>query len=238
VVAEEYGLKQGGRLSLLTHRGQQEFTVASLTTEFDQNGLVVTGTYTDLRRLFGESGADTFLIKVSPGYDAQEVAQAIGDRFEKRKGIQVLATQTFKAGVLSFYNRTTSLFNVLVLLGVIVGTMGLLNTMTMNILERTRELGMLRALGCVRTQVMRVVLSEALIIGLVSALYGILFGYILSRVMLTATNLITGYDLQYTFYARPYLVSLLIALGVSQLATLAPSRRAAQVNILQALNYD
>jgi putative ABC transport system permease protein len=113
-----------------------------------------------------------------------------------------------------------------------------LNTMTMNILERTRELGMLRALGSLRRQVVRMVLAEALVIGVVSALYGIVFGYILSRVLVTVANLISGYDLQYAFSARPYLISLLIALGVSQLATLAPARRAARVNITQALKNE
>ena len=99
------------------------------------------------------------------------------------EGIQVQSTQTFKAGVMVFYDRLTSLFNVLGLVGVIIGTMGLLNTMTMNVLERTRELGMLRALGSRRRQVVRLVLAEALIIGVVSALYGMLFGYFLSRVL-------------------------------------------------------
>jgi putative ABC transport system permease protein len=110
--------------------------------------------------------------------------------------------------------------------------------MTMNILERRRELGMLRALGSTRGQLVRVVLAEALTIGLVSAIYGILFGFILTRVMIPVTNLITGYDLQYAFNVRPYLVSLVIALGVSQFATLAPARHAARVNIIQSLKHE
>jgi putative ABC transport system permease protein len=166
------------------------------------------------------------------------VAQVIKGRYEKRAGIQVQTTKVFKEGVMVFYNRLTSLFNVLGLVGVIIGTIGLLNTMTMNVLERTRELGALRALGSLRSQVVRMVLAEALIIGVVSALYGILFGYLLSRVLVTAANLISGYDLQYVFSARPYLLSLLIALLVSQLATLAPARRAARVNIIQALKHE
>ncbi len=238
VVADEYGLKQGSRLALITHRGQQFFTVAGLTTEFDQSGLIITGTYTDLIRYFGDNHADMFTVKMSPNYDAEAVAQVISDRYEKRDGIQVQATQTYKEGVMAFYDRLTSLFNVLGLVGVIIGTMGLLNTMTMNVLERTRELGMLRALGSLRRQVVRVVLAEALTIGVVSALYGVLFGYILSRVLVTAANLISGYDLQYAFNIRPYLLSLVIALGVSQLATLIPARRAARVNIITALKHE
>jgi putative ABC transport system permease protein len=238
VVADQYDLEQGSQLALKTRRGQQEFVVVGITTEFEHDGMVVTGTYSDLKRLFGESGADLFAVEVAPGYNTDEVAQAITNRFEAREGIQVQTTQTFKAGVMENYNRISSLFNVLVLVGVIIGTMGLVNTMTMNILERRRELGMLRALGSTRGQLVRVVLAEALTIGLVSAIYGILFGFILTRVMIPVTNLITGYDLQYAFNVRPYLVSLVIALGVSQFATLAPARHAARVNIIQSLKHE
>jgi putative ABC transport system permease protein len=238
VVAEEYGLQQGGRLALQTRRGRQEFTVAGITTEFDQQGLVVTGTYDDLRRLFGESRADLFSVKVAAGYDAERVAQEIRNRFEQSEGIQVQATQAFKEGVMMFYDRLTSLFSVLGLVGVVIGTMGLLNTMTMNVLERTRELGALRALGSLGKQVVQIVLAEALVVGLISALYGIVFGYVLSRVLVTAANLISGYDLRYAFNVRPYLLSLAIALGVSQLATLAPARRAARVAITLALKHE
>jgi putative ABC transport system permease protein len=238
VVAEEYGLKQGSSLALVTHRGEHSFTVAGVVTEFNQNGLIVTGSYADLKRLFGESGADMFTVKVSPGYNAATVAQAITDRYEKREGVQVLATKTFKDGVMANYNNITSLFNVLVLVGIIIGTVGLVNTMTMNVLERTRELGMLRSLGSLRSQIVRMVLAEALTIGVVSAFYGVFFGYVLSRVMLPVTNMITGYDLQYAFNARSYAVCLLIALGASQFATLLPARRAAGVNIIEALKHE
>ncbi len=238
VVAEEYGLTQGGRLSLLTHRGQQDYAVVALVTEFDQNGLVVTGTYADLKRLFGESGADLFAVKVAQGHDAEEVGRAIRDRFEEREGIQVQSTQTFKAGVMAFYDRLTSLFNVLGLVGVVIGTIGLLNTMVMNVLERRRELGMLRAVGSERRQVVRMVLAEALVIGVLSALYGLCFGYILSHVLVTVANMISGYDLEYAFTARPYIVSLLIALGVSQAAALFPARRSARVSITQAMRHE
>src|SRR5690606_17760386 len=117
---------------------------------------------------FGESDADLFHVRVEQGFDVKAVAEEISNRFEKREGIQVQTTQDFKQGVMVFYNKLTNLFNVLGLIVVIIGTTGLLNTMTMNVMERTRELGMLRALGSQRIQVVKIVLAEALIIGLVS----------------------------------------------------------------------
>jgi len=238
VVAEEYGLSQGSRLALLTRRGRQELVVAGVVIEFDQNGLIVTGTYDDLRRLYGETGADLYSVKVAAGVDAQAVAGEIRQRYEERRGIQVQEMTTVAQGIMTLYNQTSSLFNVLILVGVIIGSTGLLNTMTMSLLERTRELGMLRASGCQRSQLVRVVLAEALVIGIVSAVYGLGFGHALSHMMISVVNLITGYDLHYVFAPRPYLVSLAIALGVSQLATLAPAAEAARVHVIEALRHE
>jgi len=66
----------------------------------------------------------------------------------------------------------------------------------------------------------------------------VIFGYFLSRILVTVANLISGYDLQYAFTFLPYLFCLVIAFGVSQLATLGPARRAARVNIIQALKHE
>jgi putative ABC transport system permease protein len=238
VIADEFDLKTGDFISLVTNQGQQPFRVAGITTEFNQSGLVMTGSFTDLRRYFGEYEADMFTLKISPSFDVDQIAKAIGNYYEDRKGIQVTTTHAFKKGVLAFYDSLTNLFNVLSWVGLIIGVIGLLNTMSMNILERKRELGMLRALGSLQGQIVRMVLAEALMIGLISAIYGIVFGYILSHVLVAAANLISGYDLHYTFSAQPYLFSLLIGIAISQFATLLPARQASQINIIEALKYE
>ena len=238
VVAEMYHLKQGDEILLYTRQGVQAFKIAAITTEFNQSGLIVTGTFSDLRYYFYDKGADMFTVDVHPNYDPLSIAQQIEYRYEKREGIQVQSTTTFKESVINFYDRLTSLFHVLSLLGIIIGTLGLLNTMTMNILDRKRELGMMRSIGSLPQQIKYMVLAEALSIGVISALYGILFGYILSRVLVKAANLISGYDLQFDLNIRPYLLILVISLGISQLATLAPARYASRINIIQALKHE
>jgi putative ABC transport system permease protein len=238
VVAEMYHLKQGDEIILYTRQGLQAFEVAGITTEFNESGLIITGTFPDLRYFISEKGADMFAIDVHPNYKPLVIAQQIEHRYEKREGIQVQSTVTYKESVMNFYDRLTSLFHVLSLLGIIIGTLGLLNTMTMNILERKRELGMMRSLGSLPKQIRNMILAEALSMGVISALYGIVFGYILSRVLLNAANLISGYDLQFDFNLRPYLLSLLIALGISQFATLIPARYASRLNIIQALKHE
>lgn len=238
VVAEMYYLNQGDEILLYTHQGIQAFTIAGITTEFNEGGLIVTGTFSDLKYFVYDKGADLFTVDVLPNYNTLSIAKQIEYRYEKREGIQVQSTATFKESVMNFYDRLTSLFHVLSILGIIIGTLGLLNTMTMNILERKRELGMMRSLGSLTKQIKNMILAEALSIGIISALYGIVFGYILSRMLVRAANLLSGYDLQFDLNLRPYLLSLLIALGISQFATLLPARYASRLNIIKALKHE
>jgi putative ABC transport system permease protein len=106
------------------------------------------------------------------------------------------------------------------------------------VLERQREIGGLRSLGMLRGQVVRMVLAEALTLGLIGALYGLVFGNAVSHIFLYAINSISSYELDYLFSLRPYLVSLFVALGVSELAAVSPARRASGVNIIEALKHE
>jgi putative ABC transport system permease protein len=82
------------------------------------------------------------------------------------------------------------------------------------------------------------VLAESLAMGLVGCVYGAFFGYVMSRVFLAASSAMTGYDLQYTFALRPFVLAILIAVGVSQLAAFIPARRAARINLIEALKHE
>ena len=238
VVADEYGLKQGDTLTLQTRRGEQPFEVAAITSDFTGQGMVVTSTYADLKRWFSESGADRFSVSVDSNYDSSMVSEEIRERYSDRYNLDVRTTQTVKESVLRMLDRAFLLFNVLSTIGIVIGGMGVLNTLMMNVLERTREIGGLRSLGMTRGQVVRMVLAESLAMGLVGCIYGAFFGYAMSKVFLVASTTLTGYELQYAFRARPFILAILIALGVSQIAAFVPARRAAFTNLIEALKHE
>jgi putative ABC transport system permease protein len=238
VVADRYELGQGDTLYLRTRRGEQGFAIAGVVMDFTGQGFVVYSTYADLQRWFGEKGADRFTLKVAPGYRVDAVGKAIEERFQTRWNISVQTTQEFKNSILDLMNQSFRLFDVLTLIGVIIGALGVINTLTMNVLERQREIGGLRSLGMTRRQVLRMVLAEALALGVMGGIYGLSFGYVIAEVMIRGTNLMIGYDLQYLFTAQPYVVGAAIALGVAQAAAFYPARRAARVNIVEAIKYE
>ncbi len=238
VVADRYQLDQGDTLYLLTRRGEKGFSIAGIVMDFTGQGLVIYSTYLVLQRWFGETGADRFTIKTAQGSSVAVVAEEIEERYQKRRNISVQTTEEFKDNILNLMDRSFRLFDVLNLIGVIIGALGVINTLTMNVMERQREIGGLRSLGMTRRQVLRMVLAEAQALGIMGGIYGLGFGYAIAHVLILGTNLMIGYDLVFLFTAQPYIIGALIALVVVQMAAIYPARRAAHINIVEAIKHE
>jgi putative ABC transport system permease protein len=238
VVADRYHLRQGDRLVLLTARGERPFEVAAEVVDFGGQGGTVIGTYADLHRWFSERGVDRFTLTVADGRDVEGVGAEIEARYKDQRSLSVQTTEVFKENVRSLVRQSFRLFDVLNLIGVVIGALGVVNTLTMNVIERQREIGGLRSLGMTRSQVLRMVLAESLAMGLIGGLYGLGFGYVIARVLIHGMNLMNGYELSYAFTPWPFFLGVLIAFLVSQLAAYSPARSAASVNIVEAIKHE
>jgi putative ABC transport system permease protein len=181
---------------------------------------------------------DRFTLRVAPGFDVQSVAADIETQYKERRRISLQTTQAFKTSILDLMDQSFRLFDVLNLIGVIIGALGVVNTLVMNVIERRREIGGLRSLGMTRRQVLRMVLAEALALGGMGGVYGLAIGLMISQVLIRGVNLLVGYDLVFMFTLRPFLVGLVIALGVVQLAAIYPARRAARLSIVEAIKHE
>ena len=131
------------------------------------------------------------------------VSQEIERRFKDSQNISLQTTEAFKKSILDLVDQSFRLFDVLNLIGVIIGALSVINTLTMNVIERQREIGGLRSLGMTRRQVLRMVLAEALALGLMGGVYGFVIGYFIAQVVILGTNRMAGYDLVYQFTPRP-----------------------------------
>jgi putative ABC transport system permease protein len=238
VAAERYQIEQGDSLYLMTRRGERPFYVAGIIVEFFGLGGRITGSFRDAQTFFAENGVQRFTIKVAEGYEIVAVSKKIEDRFQDRKHISVISTQSFKQGILDMVGTSLKLFDVLSMIGIVIGSLGVINTLTMNVLERRREIGGLRALGMTKQQVILMVLAEAFGIGVMGAIYGLMFGHLLAILLVNELNSANGYDLVFVPTLRPYLFGLIVALIVSQIAALSPAQRAASMNIVEAVGHE
>jgi putative ABC transport system permease protein len=109
--------------------------------------------------------------------------------------------------------------------------------LVINVLERIREIGLLRAIGGTRSQVQRLIMAESLLLAAMGTATGILAGLWLGYITIGAMN-ITGFIYEYYFPYTGILLTIAVGLILGVLGALYPARHAARLNIVEALHYE
>jgi putative ABC transport system permease protein len=148
---------------------------------------------------------------------------------------KVVTASQFKKTQLDDINLTLNLLYGLLGLSVLISLFGVVNTLVLSVFERTRELGMLRAIGMTRSQVRRMIRHESIVTALIGAALGILVGIFLA-VLTTQALSDEGVVLAIPWTTIGIFVVATIVAGM--LAAILPARRASRLNILEALQYE
>jgi putative ABC transport system permease protein len=133
------------------------------------------------------------------------------------------------------FDNFLNILYVLLALSVVVSIFGMVNTLVLTVFERTRELGMLRAVGMTRRQARRMVRHESVITALIGAALGLPLGIFLALLM---TRALSEFNVQITIPVTQLVVFAIVAVIVGVLAAILPARRAAKLNVLRALQYE
>jgi putative ABC transport system permease protein len=236
VLAQKLGLKPGDRLPLATSEGWQELPVCGIANEYMVGGLAVHMTRSLAARWLGVRGVDGYILKVQPGYrdELRPLLEAIARKYD----VVLLSHSDIRATVDQFVRGAQWSLWALVWMGFLVASFGVVNTLTMNVLEQTRELGLLRIVAMTRGQVRRTILMQALILGTVGLPPGILLGVGVAYVLNLAMMPSFGHPVEFHFYPGLLTATAAGALAIVLVAAAIPARRAARINVVEALHYE
>jgi putative ABC transport system permease protein len=134
-------------------------------------------------------------------------------------------------------NGTFNMFNAIVIIAIVVSLLGVINTLAMLVIERTREIGVLRALGASRWQVRSTMLDESLMITIDGAAVGVAAGTLISLMWLRGLdNVLPGVGFHFPGPVALAVAVAAVILGV--IAAILPARHAARLEVIEALTYE
>jgi len=191
-----------------------------------------------MRTVYGVTGDSQVAVKVAAGADRARVGREI-DALLRRDYPQLesLSTAAVKDQINTQVDTQFTLFNAIVAIAVIVSLLGVINTLAMSVLERTREIGVLRALGSTRWLVRRTMLDESLLITAAGAVAGIVMGLVVAFVWVQGLDtLLPGVG--FSFPVTTVAAIALAAVALGAVAAILPARRGARLNPIEAINYE
>jgi putative ABC transport system permease protein len=235
--AKQHHVGVGRRLALTTPTGAHlSVTVRGIYDDKAKLLAAITLPNAVIGRFFDVTGDAFLMATTAPGADVG----AVKDRADKTikagfPSLKVLTKQGFVDEQSGQVDKLLALFYVLLGLAILISLFGIVNTLMLAIHERTRELGMLRAIGTSRRQVRQIVRYEAVITALIGAALGVVLGAIFA-VLVTIPLREEGFTISVPVPSLVLLLVLAAVFGV--LGAIWPARRAARLDVLQALAYE
>jgi putative ABC transport system permease protein len=141
----------------------------------------------------------------------------------------------FKKNQGAFIDKLLNLLYVLLGLSIVVSLFGIVNTLVLTVFERTRELGMLRAVGMTRRQIRKMIRHESVVTALIGAAFGLVLGFFLAAIV---TRALSDEGVVFAVPYRSLVYFVIAAILVGILAAILPARRASTIRILRALQYE
>ena len=190
--------------------------------------------WSDATTSLGVAGADVFALRFAPGAPAS--AQDALRSSATQLALEVVPLDRIEGAISDALGRIFGLFDALAAVAVLIAALGIVNTLTMNVVERVREIGILRAAGMTRDQVWRSVVVEAGVLGLAGALLGIVLGLVVGGLMV----ILAGGRLDVASGMPWPIIGLALVLGVvvAMLAAAYPARLASRLSIVRAVQYE
>lgn len=228
-------VRVGDQLRLQTPHGLQQTVVLALVPYFSTVIGTVGMSLEHLRTWFDRPAATTLQITADRGMDPKRLLSDV--RRVVPAPIYVYDGRAALAGREAPMHQSMFIANAVWIIVVFVAAVALLNTLTLSVLERRREIGVLRAMGSSRRFTLQMVLAEAAGIGVVGGVLGLLFGLLDQKLFsLVSADMM---NFQVSFRPSPMALAFTIgALGVSLLGSVPPALRAARLNIIEAVSVE
>jgi putative ABC transport system permease protein len=243
LITESFSLrhqvKAGDRVKFNTPQGEKGFLISGVFYDYSSDwGMVLIE-----KRLFQSLWNDETLhsagIYLKEGFSLETFKEMIREKYSKPYRLFVVSHRELRNEVLKIFDQTFAITYALEVIAIIVAILGIINSLNALIIERQRDIGILRAVGGFRRQIEETILIEAGMIGFFSHILGLLCGFLLSILLIYVINKQSfGWTIQFSIPLPSLIESWLIVMFTSIGAGFIPARRAAKMNVVESLRME
>ncbi len=238
ILASQAGLKVGNMVNLSTPTGVKPYRLVAIAGDYLNAKILTAYISQDNLKTDFRKDEDVFIqMNLSPGADAALVEPRLKAILEDYPQFKMISGKNYFEENRTLFNAAFSFYFVLLGLLALPSLIALLNTLAIGVIERTREIGMLRAIGATRKQVRRIVVAEALLLATLGTAFGLLAGLYLGYVFVLGLS-VGGFPVEYVFPYYGILAAIAVGLIFAVLAAMLPARQAARMDIIRALRYE
>jgi putative ABC transport system permease protein len=243
LVTESFSLrhqvKAGDRISLHTPQGEKEFFISGVFYDYSSDWGMILLEKKLFQSLWNDETLHSAGIYLKEGVSEKAFKETIRERYSKPYRLFVVSHRELRKEVLKIFDQTFAITYALEFIAIIVAVLGIINSLNALIIDRQRDIGVLRAVGAFRKQIEKTTLIEAGMIGFFSHVLGLLCGFLLSLLLIYVINKQSfGWTIQFSIPLWSLIESWLVVMVTSIGAGFIPARRAAKMNVVESLRME
>ena len=246
VLARTMDLHAGETIQLTTPSGEKEFPILGIFLDYATDGGKIVMDRGVYRQLWRDDTTTVIPIYVETGADRALVRRLLDERVRGMAGstdrqtpLMVISNAELKQEIMEIFDRTFTVTSVLELIAMIIAVLGIVNTLVLSVLQRRRELAMLRSLGTTMGQVRRLMVWESGYLGLLGGFLGVLGGMLLSVLLIEVINKQSfGWTIRFSLQPWVMVQAVALSFGAAFIAAYIPAQWAGRQSIAEGLRYE
>jgi putative ABC transport system permease protein len=237
--AARWRLKVGDPVRLEAPTGALELPILGLLDDYRSEKGTIFMDRALYKNRWGDSAVDFVDVSLVPGTDSETVKREVQRLTSNTTRAFIYTNGEFKHWISGLVDRFFLMNYMQLIIAVLVAMLGIVNTLLISVSERQREIGIVRAIGGLRSQVGKLVLLEAVAVSFAGVLLGALAAVFYTAFLShTVSGALAGYYIPFNFPWALVLLSLPVVTGASLLAGWWPARRAARMQVIEAIGYE
>jgi len=234
-----FGLKMGDRVKIDAPGGSFELPVVGMLNYYRSEVGTIFIDRSVYQKYWGDTDSDNIFIDLKSGTDPQAFKQSVLAVVSGSQDAFVYTHDEYKAYVGRLIDQFFTLMYLQMFVAILVAALGLINTMIISVDERRRELGVFRAIGGLRRQVLKMVLLEAVAISIIGLLTGAITGAMVAYFIVhTAAKVVAGFTIELVFPYTLVAAALPLVIIVAVAAAFFPAFKAARLRVVDAISYE